>query len=76
MYNVVRLHGTTDDDPYNKEIMIGHYNRLNQSVIEYFKDRPDDLLVINLAKRGAYERFSSFIGVASPFSEFPWENKT
>jgi len=76
MYNVVRVHGTTDNDPYNKEIMISHYNRYNQSVIDYFKDRPGDLLVVNLAEKGAYRRFVDFIGVQSPYPDFPWENRT
>lgn len=75
-YNTVRIHGTSDDDPYNREIMVEHYTRHNQSVIDYFKDRPSDLLVINLAEQSAYSRFVDFIGVQSPFAEFPWENKT
>jgi hypothetical protein len=76
MYNVVRVHGTPVDDPYNRDIMIGHYNRYNQSVKDYFKERSGDLLVINLAENGAYQRFVEFIGVQSVFSNFPWENKT
>ena len=76
MYNMVRVHGTPDDDPYNKEIMIEHYNRYNQSVKDYFKERSDDLLVINLVESGAYRRFVDFVGVQSAFNDFPWENKT
>lgn len=77
MYNTVRLHGTPDDDPYNKEIMMAHYNRYNDEVIEYFKDRPDDLLVINLSEKGSYLKFCEFIGVdGKGRREFPWENKT
>ena len=76
MYNTVRIHGTTDEDPYNKEKMITHYNRYNQSVIEYFSDRPEDLLLINLADEAGYQRFVEFIGVDSRITEFPWENKT
>lgn len=76
MYNTVRLHGTPDSDPYNKEIMIAHYERHNQSVLEYFKDRPSDLLVINVADKGAYRKFVDFVGVQSRFEDFPWENKT
>lgn len=76
MYNVVRVHGTTDDDPYNKETMIAHYERYNREVIEYFKDRPNDLLVINVAEKGAYQKFVAFLGVESPYDDFPWENRT
>lgn len=76
MYNVVRVHGTPDEDPYNKEIMIAHYESYNREIMEYFSDRPEDLLVINVAERGAYEKFIEFLGVESPYDDFPWLNKT
>lgn len=76
MYNVVRLHGTPDDDPYNKEIMIAHYERHNNDVIAYFKNRPDDLLVINLSDKSAYQQFVHFLGIDSPYDDFPWKNRT
>ena len=76
MYNVVRVQGTTDEAPYNKETMVAHYERYNRDVVEYFKDRPNDLLVINVAERGAYQKFVKFMGVDSPDDDFPWENKT
>jgi len=56
--------------------MIEHYNRHNQSVIDYFKDRSCDLLIINLAEKTAYQQFVNFIGMQSLFTDFPWENKT
>ncbi len=76
MYNFVRIHGTPDTDPYNKQTMIVHYAHHNQSIIEYFRDRPGDLLVINVGEEGAYEKFVDFLGVESPFDNFPWENRT
>lgn len=75
-YNTVRVHGTPDHDPYNKEIMIAHYEKHNRDVMEYFKDRPDDLLVINVSQPGAYQKFVDFLGVDSPYDDFPWENRT
>lgn len=75
-YNIINVYGTTDDDPYNKETMIAHYERYNREVIEYFKDRSNDLLVINVAEKGAYQKFVEFLGVDSPYDDFPWENKT
>ncbi len=76
MYNVIRVHGTTDEDPYNKGTMIAHYEQHNRQVKDYFKDRADDLLVINVAEQGAYQKFVEFIGVDSPYEDFPWENRT
>lgn len=65
-----------DDDPYNKEIMINAYNEYNNEVIEYFRERPGDLLIINVSQGGEYKRFCNFLGVHSPNTSFPWENKT
>lgn len=76
MYNTVKIHGTSDEDPYNKEIMIAHYEKHNREVMEYFKDRPNDLLIINLAKKGAYREFCDFVGIEATSEDFPWENKT
>ncbi|TDT43465.1 hypothetical protein DES49_1282 [Halospina denitrificans] len=76
MYNVVRVHGTPDSDPYNKDIMISHYLRYNRDVMEYFKNRPDDLLVINVSEKGAYQKFENFLDVDSPYDNFPWANRT
>lgn len=76
MYNILRIHGTTDEDPYNRDIMIAHYERYNREVMAYFADRPQDLLVLNIAEPGAYERFAGFLGETSPYQDFPWENRT
>ena len=76
MYNTIKLHGTTDNDPYNKDIMMAHYLAHNQNVMDYFKDRMDDLLVINIAEKSSFQRFCKFINVKSTGEEFPWENKT
>jgi hypothetical protein len=76
MYRAVKQYGAPDDDIYNKDILIGHYNRHNQAVLDYFCGRPEDLLVINLAEKNSYIKFVEFIGVESPWVDFPWENKT
>jgi len=76
MYNVVRIHGTPDDDPYNKAIMTAHYEDYNRDVMNYFKERPNDLLVINIGEDGAYQKFIEFLGIDSPYDNFPWENRT
>jgi O-antigen/teichoic acid export membrane protein len=75
MYNVVRVHGTPDDDPYNKELMIEHYEKYNKEVINYFKDRPEDLLVINISDPSSYSKFIDFLGIDSPFTDFPWKTE-
>lgn len=67
---------TPEDDLYNKQLLTQYYNMHNQSVLDYFKNRPKDLLVINLSEPDSYARFLTFIGVTSPRQHFPWENKT
>ena len=70
-----RVHATPDDDPFNKEIMIEHYGRHDKSVLDHFKDRTCDLLVIYLAEKSAYKRFGHFMGMQIPITDFPWENR-
>lgn len=64
------------EDPYNKLRLIECYERHCAVVIEYFRHRPDDLLVLNVAEDGAYQKFCSFLGVVSDQTAFPWANKT
>lgn len=67
---------TPMDDPYNKEIMIKYYEEHNRQVKDYFKHRPKDLLILNVAEKGAYERLGEFLGIQGVAEDFPWENKT
>lgn len=68
------IYNTPDEDLYNKEKMTGFYNDHNAAVIEYFRYRPEDLLVINLSEPDAYQKFCAFIGKEPLYDEFPWEN--
>ena len=76
MTRAIEAHGTSKADPYNKAIMCAHYEKHNSDVLDYFKDRQEDLLVLNLSQENSYESFVNFVGVNSPYSAFPWENKT
>lgn len=67
---------TPADDPYNKEILLNYYNEYNSSVIEYFRHRPNDLLVLNVAEDGSYQKLCNFLGVEPVGESFPWKNKT
>lgn len=75
--NMKEIFGLTDnDDPYDKEKLINHYENRNQEIINYFIKRPNDLLVLNLSEPKAYKKFCEFIGVKANNDSFPWENKT
>ena len=67
---------TPEDDPYNKELLIEAHQRHNQNVKDYFKHRPDDLLVLNVSEKGAYRNLCEFLGNPVTREHFPWENKT
>ncbi|MEO6819301.1 MAG: sulfotransferase [Ginsengibacter sp.] len=68
-------YNTDESDLFNKEILIQKYIDHNNKVIEYFGNR-ENLLVINLAEQGSYQKFCHFIGVKSEKNSFPWVHKT
>lgn len=64
------------DHYYEKEHYIKVYEDHIHDVKTWFKDRPDDLLVLNVAEEAAYFKFCDFIGKTPLRKEFPWENRT
>ena len=68
--------GTPDDDLYNEEALKAVYLRHNHSVKDYFRNRPDDLIVINLSRKPDYQRLCGFLDVESSEQDFPWDNRT
>lgn len=71
-----KVHDVPENDPYKKDILLDYYETHNKNVRDYFRHRPDDLLVINLKEKDDYSRFCHFIGVKQIRDCFPWENKT
>lgn len=69
------IYNTPDDDLLNKEKLIEQYNKYNNDVIDYFKDKPDKLLIINLSQQDSYKQFCDFLGVVSENDKFPWLGK-
>lgn len=75
--NRVRLLGITEkDDPYDKNRLIEDYKKHNKDVISYFKNRENDLLVLNVSEKDAYIKFCQFINKKPKGETFPWANKT
>jgi hypothetical protein len=64
------------DDLYNQRVLTEHYERHNQSVAEYFRHRPHDLLIVNVASEGAHAKLCEFLGVEATRQHMPWANKT
>jgi hypothetical protein len=69
-------YNTPEDDIYNKEQLIESYTRHNKNVKEYFRHRPNDLLVLNVAEENAYQKLCDFLGEEPVGKNFPWKNKT
>ena len=57
---------------YDKETYIKVYERHNAVIIDYFKNRPNDLLVLNLSEADAYNKFRVFLGLPPNNGSFPW----
>ncbi|MFO7841297.1 MAG: sulfotransferase [Fidelibacterota bacterium] len=70
------VYDVSDDDIYNKAVMLDHYRTHIRNVKDYFRHRPGDLLVINLKDRDSYPRFCEFLGIRQERDAFPWVNKT
>ncbi|MDA0714266.1 MAG: hypothetical protein O3B83_03280 [Bacteroidetes bacterium] len=64
------------DDPYHKETLLAFYRSHIEQVMTYFRYRPEDLLVINVAEEEAYEKLCAFIDRQPIYPTFPWKNKT
>lgn len=59
----------------NETIYAARFDRHNREVLEYFRDRPDDLLVMNFAEGAGWESLCRFLGKEIPTVPFPHVNK-
>lgn len=60
----------------HKENTIRVYSEHNAEVLEYFKDRPDDLLVIDFTKGDGWDKLCPFLAKDIPAAVLPHANKT
>ena len=58
----------------NENLYLARYNRHNNEVIEYFKGRPEDLLVLRITAGEGWEKLCPFLGTAIPAVAFPRAN--
>jgi len=59
----------------NEQIFLNRYNKHNKEVLDYFKDRPNDLLIFSLENGDGWEKICSFLDKKIPSVPFPWANK-
>lgn len=70
------VYNTPESTPYEKNTMIRNYQRHNALVKEYFRNRPDDLLVLNVAEADSYAKLARFLNRKPLYETMPWKNKT
>lgn len=58
-----------------KEQLIERYERHNREVMFYFRDRPEDLLVVNWEENCGWTELCRFLGKTIPNQPFPHSNK-
>jgi hypothetical protein len=68
------VYGVDENSLYDKEIYIQHYKAHNKKVIEYFRYRPGDLLVLNVAEPDAMKSLCRFLGVKAKNFTMPHLN--
>ncbi|MFC1549921.1 sulfotransferase family protein [Candidatus Neomarinimicrobiota bacterium] len=59
----------------NEALWIKRYEDHNQEVREYFKDRPDDLLIMDFSRGEGWEKLCPFLNKKILKSKFPHFNK-
>ena len=70
------IYDTPEDDIYNESILKKHYSDYNNSVIDYFKNKPGKLLVVNLKDKKAGDKIANFLAINKKINQIPWKNKT
>jgi hypothetical protein len=60
----------------NEDIYVKRYNDHNAAVLEYFKDRPQDLLVLDLPRGHGWNELCPFLDKPLPTVPFPHAKKT
>lgn len=77
MLDVLKLNFGADESLlYNREAYAQFYEEHNENIKKHFKNRPDDLLVLNVAEPDAMERLLKFLGYPYTGQEMPHLNKT
>lgn len=66
---------TPEDDIYNKEILIANYNRHNEDVLHYFKEK-QNFLCVDISKQDSYLKLAQFLDKEPLHECFPHLNKT
>lgn len=70
------VYGATEETLFDKNLYKAYYENHNAQIVEYFKYRPDDLLVLNLSDPSAMRALCKFLGVKYTGQVMPHLNKS
>ncbi len=59
----------------NEQIFLDRYRQHKADVLDYFKDRPNDLLVLNIESEDLWTPICDFLSIDLPHTAFPHANK-
>lgn len=59
----------------NREYWIAERNELHEAVFAHFRDRPDDLLVMDVPGGDGWDKLCPFLGIPIPDTPFPRQNQ-
>jgi len=77
LWDAMRLrYGEDESLLYDRDLYTRCYEEHNRAVQEYFKDRPGDLLVLNVAEPDAMERLLTFLGYPYTGQKMPHMNSS
>lgn len=60
----------------NEALYARRYAQHTEAVQRYFRDRPEDLLVLRLTEGDGWDPLCPFLGLPVPAVDFPWANDT
>jgi hypothetical protein len=75
-YPLFKLIYGADNPTGHEEYLVEQFERHNRAVIEYFKDRPGDLLVVDVSEEDALQKISDFLGKSTSYLKMPHKNAT
>ncbi len=59
----------------NENVYVERFERHNREVLDYFKGRPDDLLIVDFPEDASWDRLCAFLGHDVPNEPFPHANR-
>ena len=75
-HTILNIFDVDEREPYNKDVLIDSYLNHINNVKDYFRHRPNDLLIINVSIKEDYLKLCEFLNKEPVSDNFQWKNKT